>query len=148
MHAALLFFNSAPTANGDSYTVHSDGPIGSLLANDSDPDPGDTLSSSIVTSPTNRSLTNIGTGIYWYTRNSSTWTGTDSFTYKACDNQLPRLCSAPVTVNITVVNQPPVAVDDAYNIHGATAIGPFKANDSDPDGDPLNRVMLTFPTDC
>src|ERR1041385_5155804 len=146
MHAALPVFNSAPTAAGDSYTLHGNGSIGSVLANDSDPDPGDTLSSSLVTTPSNGTLSNTGNGNYTYTRNLSTWTGTDSFTYKACDNQTPRLCSAPVTVNITVTNQSPVAVNDIYDIHGATNIGPYAANDSDQDGDTLTTTQLTSPT--
>ena len=146
MHAALPFFNSAPTAAGDSYTLHGNGTIGSVLANDSDPDPGDTISASLVTTPTNGTLSNSGNGNYLYTRNSSTWTGTDSFTYKACDNQVPRLCSAAVTVNITVTNQSPVAVNDVYNIHGPTNIGPYAVNDSDPDGDSLTTTQLTSPT--
>jgi len=146
MHAALPLFNSAPTAVGDSYTLHGNGTIGSLLANDSDPDPGDTLSASLVTSPTNGSLSNVGNGNFSYTRNSSTWTGTDSFTYKACDNQSPRLCSAAVTVNITVANQAPVAVNDIYNIHGATEIGPYAANDSDPDGRFLQMLCMGEPS--
>src|SRR4051794_21775603 len=73
MHATLPFFNSAPTAVGDSCTLHGNGTVGSLVANDSDPDPGDTLSASLVTFPTNGSLSNIGNGSFSYTRNSSTW---------------------------------------------------------------------------
>jgi RHS repeat-associated protein len=145
-HRALLFFNSPPSANGDSYTLHGNGVIGSLLANDSDPDPGNTLSAVLVTTPTNGVLSNVGNGNFSYTRNSSSWTGTDSFTYKACDNGAPSLCSAAATVNITVTNQAPVAVTDVYTVHGSTIIGPYKANDSDADGDTLTSVQLTSPT--
>jgi len=146
VHAGFLFFNAAPTAAADSYTLHGNGTVGSLLANDSDPDLGDTLSAKLVTFPTNGTLSNNGNGYFWYSRNSSTWTGSDSFTYKACDNQYPSLCSAAVTVSITVTNQTPVAVNDVYNIHGYTIIGPYMANDFDPDGDTLSRSILTFPS--
>src|SRR5215831_16459594 len=36
-----------------------------------------------------------------------------------------------------VVDNPPVAVDDAYQVHGSTQIGNLLANDFDPDGDPI-----------
>jgi RHS repeat-associated protein len=146
LHVAQPFFNSAPTATADSYTLHGNGTIEPLLANDSDPDPGDTLSSTIVTFPTNGSLSDLGNSNYSYSRNSSTWTGVDSFTYKACDNQFPSLCSSPVTVTITVVNQAPVAVNDSYFVHGSAVIGPMKFNDTDPDGDALTFSIVTFPT--
>lgn len=146
VHVAQPFFNSAPTAMPDSYTLHSSFVIGPLVANDSDPDPGDTLSASLVTFPTNGSLTNVGNGNYSYSRNSSTWTGVDTFTYKACDNQSPSLCSSPVTVTITVVNQAPLAVNDSYFVHGGMVVGPMKANDTDPDGDALTFSIVTFPT--
>ena len=145
VHGVLSFVNAAPTAAGDSYTLHGNGTVGSVLANDSDPDPGNTISATLVTTPTNGTLSNSGNGNFWYSRTSPPWVGTDSFTYKACDNQWPSLCSATVTVNITIANQTPVAVNDVYNIHGPTVIGPYAANDSDPDGDPLTTTQLTSP---
>ena len=145
VRVAHLFFNSAPTANPDSYTIHLNGLIGPLTANDSDPDPGDTISASIVTFPTNGTLSNSGFNRFTYSRNSSTWTGTDSFTYKACDNQFPSLCSSAVTVTITVVNGAPVPGNDSYTVHGNTVIGPMKVNDTDPDGDTLTFGIQTFP---
>src|SRR2546422_6880677 len=44
------------------------------------------------------------------------------------------------------VNQPPVAGDDSYTLHGGGTVGPMFANDYDPDGDPINLDILTFPT--
>jgi RHS repeat-associated protein len=133
-------FNDPPTAVNDSYTLHNSFTIGSLLANDTDPE-NNTLSVQIVTFPTYGSLSGLNTGYYQYSRNSSSWTGTDSFTYKACDG--PNSCSSPATVTITVVNQPPVAVNDSYSVHGSGIIGPMKANDYDPDGDTLSFTLLT-----
>src|SRR5262245_55933207 len=120
VRGVLLFDNHAPTAITDTYTLHGNGTIGSVLANDSDPDPVNTIFPSLVTGPTNGGLTYVGNGNFYYSRYSSTWTGTDSFTYKACDNQSPSLCSSVVTVSITVANQAPAAVNDTYSIHGVT----------------------------
>lgn len=135
--------NSPPTAVNDSYTLHSSFFIGSLLANDTDPE-NNAMSVQIVTFPTNGSLSASTPGFYLYARSSSSWTGTDSFTYKACDG--PSSCSSPATVTINVVNQAPTAVNDSYSVHGGTVIGPMKLNDSDPDGDALTFSLLTFPT--
>jgi RHS repeat-associated protein len=43
-------------------------------------------------------------------------------------------------------NHPPVARDDSYNIHLPGYIGPFDANDSDPDGESLSFSIITPPT--
>jgi len=146
LHGVFLFDNHAPTATTDTYTLHGNGTIGSVLTNDSDPDPGNTIFPSLVTGPTSGGLTYVGNGNFYYSRYSSTWTGTDSFTYKACDNQNPSLCSSVVTVSISVANQAPVAVNDTYPVHGATIIGPYKVNDSDSDGDPISNIQLTSPS--
>ncbi|MCA1605071.1 MAG: hypothetical protein LC775_06285, partial [Acidobacteria bacterium] len=113
--------NSPPVAVDDSYTLHGNGVIGPMVANDSDAD-GNPITATLLTYPAYGSLSNVGWGRYSYSRSGSTWTGTDSFTYKACDNQ--SACSSPATVTINVVNQAPNAVDDSYNVHGYTQIGP------------------------
>jgi RHS repeat-associated protein len=41
-------------------------------------------------------------------------------------------------VTLNVVNNVPTATNDSYIVHGPTAIGPFMANDSDPDGDSIS----------
>lgn len=56
LYSPLLFPNSPPTANGDSYTLHGSGVIGSVLVNDTDPDPGNVLSAIVVTTPTHGSI--------------------------------------------------------------------------------------------
>ena len=137
--------NSPPVANADSYTFHGNGIAGSVLANDFDPDPGQSISATLLTFPTYGSVSNNGNGNFAYSRNSSTWTGTDSFTYKVCDSGFPILCSAATTVTINVVNQAPSAGADSYSVHGNTVIGPLTVNDSDPEGDPLSVTVLTSP---
>lgn len=69
--------------------------------------------------------------------------GADTFTYQANDGQS---LSNVATVTVTVVNRPPVAVNDtaSTNQGKAVAIGVL-ANDTDPDGDPLSVTNLTVP---
>ncbi len=134
--------NSPPTASDDSYTRHGNGTIGPLLQNDSDPD-GDPMHVQIETFPTEGRLFGIDGNSFSYGRNSQSFFGTDTFTYKACDNN--NACSGVATVTISIVNQPPIAADDSYAVHGGTNIGPMMANDSDPDGDPITWNFVTPP---
>jgi RHS repeat-associated protein len=136
-------FNSPPVANNDSYTVHGVvNTIGPLLQNDFDPD-GDTMSASIVTFPSHGQLTGLNGNSFSYRLNVSSFTGTDSFTYRTC---AAGACSGAATVTLTIVNQAPVVVSDSYTVHGGTHIGPMLANDSDPDGDQFNWVFDTPPS--
>jgi subtilisin family serine protease len=92
--------NTAPVAVDDGYkttqgttlTVEAPG----VLGNDSDAE-GDGMTATVVT-PANGTVTLEPTGRFVYTPNN-TFTGTDSFTYKAHDGEL---YSAPATVTITV----------------------------------------------
>lgn len=60
----LSFPNSPPTAVADSYTVHGSTLIGSLLANDSDPD-GDPISwHGVVVLPAHGTLSSTGNPAY------------------------------------------------------------------------------------
>ena len=131
-------------ASDDSYTRHGNGTIGPVLANDSDPD-GDRMTASAVTLPSHGSLSGLDGNSFYYTLSDTTFVGTDSFTYRACDPQ--QACSNIATVTINVVNQPPVANNDAYTVHVNGTIGPLRVNDSDPDGDSLKTPeILTFPS--
>jgi hypothetical protein len=59
---------------------------------------------------------------------------------------LAGLISLPENNWTAETNSPPTAVNDSYNVHGGTTIGPFMANDSDPDGNPISfNSIVTFP---
>ncbi len=132
--APPLLLNSPPVAVNDSYSLHSDNNIHSLnvLFNDSDPD-GDPLHPAFDTFPQHGQLT-FGNNNFGYQPEPG-YNGSDSFTYKACDNH--DACSV-ATVSIQLANATPVAGIDLYDAHGFTTIGPFLANDMDPDGDPIS----------
>ena len=135
--------NAPPVAADDSYSRHGDGLIGSVLTNDFDPD-GDTLSPSVVTFPSHGQLFGVQSGSRIYRLTDSTFTGTDSFTYRACDPQ--QACSNIATVTIQIGNTGPTANADSYIVHGTTTVGPMLANDTDPEGDSLSYDFVTAPS--
>lgn len=145
-----FFFNRAPVAEPDSATVAEGGTVSlldsgeaSVLANDSDLF-GDPLTASLVSGPSHGNVTLAADGTFSYGHDGGETT-VDSFVYQACDDGAPSLCdTATVTVAITPVNDPPVAVADAAEVSqggsvstlvgGATSL---LANDSDPDSPSL-----------
>ncbi len=141
--------NTAPTAVDDHYyvaagqTLTVDAP--GVLSNDSDPD-GDNLS--IASYPTDFSHAadfSFGAhGSFTYTP-ALGFTGDDTVTYIAQDENLAR--SAPATLTISVVdaaavNSAPVAVADHYTVTQGETLSisapGLLANDSDVDGDTMH----------
>ncbi|MFZ2279090.1 MAG: tandem-95 repeat protein [Prosthecobacter sp.] len=70
--------------------------------------------------------------------------GAGSFTFTAHD-QISSSATATITVNITPVNDPPVAVSDLVALRPGEPLLNFRpeANDRDPDGDLLSVVAFT-----
>ena len=140
-------------ADADTYTVDEDNTLtinadGGVLANDSDVD-GDDLEAVLVNGPANGTLTLGDDGSFTYEPNDD-FNGTDSFTYHATDGTLT---SATTTVTITVnaVNDTPVGTTDTYavdedNTLTVNADGGVLVNDSDIDGDNLEAVLVSSPT--
>jgi hypothetical protein len=132
--------NSPPVAVDDSYTVHVSLLI-SPMQNDSDPDPGDSISfQGITTQPQHGTLQIYNTGTYTY-RPTYGYVGSDSFTYTICDSH--SACSTG-TVNMTAVNQAPVANTDNYTVHTTKLFSPH-GNDTDPDGDSVSFQSISQP---
>ncbi len=136
--------NQPPVAVDDSATTPEETPVTiGVLANDSDPD-GDPLMVVAVSVSANGTPVNNGDGTVTYTPNSN-FTGTDSFTYTVQDGQ-GGSSTATVMVEMTPVNDPPVANDDAYSTSLDTilivAAPGVLGNDSDPDGDTLTAQLV------
>jgi hypothetical protein len=90
--------NVIPIATDDTATLIINTPnLIDVLGNDTDSD-GSLVSVTVMTSPTNGSLSSVGTSVT-YTPNSG-FTGTDSFTYAAVDNRGGS--SNTVTVTLTI----------------------------------------------
>jgi VCBS repeat-containing protein len=137
-----------PVAVADATTVVEDSgatPI-NVLANDTDVD-GGPISITSVTQPAGGAvaITGGGTGLT-YTPNPNFCTpgAPDTFTYTLT----PGGSTATVSVTVTCVDDPPVAVNDAATVNedaAATAI-PVLANDTDPDAGPISITSVTQPT--
>ena len=155
--------NTAPIAADDAGSVGEDGTLvvaaNGVLSNDSDPDPGDTLTVTHVNGnsgnvgaqialPSGALLTMNADGSYSYDTNgafnslSLGQTATDSFTYTATDSA-GATDTATLTITVNGANDAPVAADDAGSVAEdgtlVVAANGVLSNDSDPDAtDVLN----------
>ncbi|MEM6317594.1 MAG: Ig-like domain-containing protein, partial [Bacteroidota bacterium] len=144
----VVVLNRPPVALDDTNSTDEDIPFnGSVLPNDNDPENGSlTVNTTPIDQPDNGSVTLNTNGTYIYTPNAE-FSGTDSFQYEVCDNEVPSLCdTATVTITINPVNDNPVAVEDTNSTDEDTPVnGSVLPNDSDPEND--NLTINTTPID-
>ncbi len=143
--------NDAPTAVNDNATTPEEtSKTGNVLNNDNDVD-GDNLTVNItpITPPQNGSFFLLASGVYSYTPHTDFY-GTDFFEYEICDDGNPVLCdTASVTIDVTPVNDTPIANDDIWEVAENTMLSDnVILNDIDPDGDALgvNVIPIISPT--
>ncbi|MBM4090052.1 MAG: tandem-95 repeat protein [Planctomycetes bacterium] len=133
--------NQAPLAMDDSAVTDEDVPVAiAVLANDSDPDL-DPLTIESVTQGSHGSVAISGQEVI-YTP-SANYHGGDSFTYTISDGR-GGTDTAVVTVDITAVNDAPVAVADSFSTLKDQVLSVAQPgvliNDSDVDGDAFSAV--------
>ena len=108
--------NDAPVANNDTLTASEDTPViysaAQLLGNDTDADL-DTLTIASVTSGAGGTAVLNADGTVSFTPNAN-FNGAADFTYTVTDGTLTSN-TATVTVNVSPVNDAPIAVDDGIN---------------------------------
>ncbi|MCI0393414.1 MAG: tandem-95 repeat protein [Chloroflexi bacterium] len=136
--------NDAPVAVNDSAVTTEDAAVTvDVLANDFDVD-GDTLTVTVVTTPTNGVVVLNGMGTMTYTPDPD-FNGVDSFSYTIVDGQGGE-DTASVTIAVNPVNDAPVAVDDSATTNEDNPVAvAVLANDSDVDGDSLTVASVTPP---
>jgi len=137
--------NAAPVANDQGVSTNEDTAVAITLTA-TDTDVGTVLMYSIVTPPSNGTLTGMPPSVT-YTP-ALNYNGSDSFTYKANDG-LTDSNVATVSITVTSVNDLPVAVDDsALTTRNTPVIINLIANDTDIDGtiNPASVVITTLPT--
>lgn len=138
-------FNEDPEAEDDIIAVDEDDSVTfDPLANDSDPNAGDTLTVTDISDPSNGTLTDNGDGTYTYTPDPD-YNGPDSVIYTVSDGN-GGTDTATVTFNVAPVNDDPVAADDSDSTAFETEVQiDLLANDSDVDGDSLTVTSATVP---
>jgi LPXTG-motif cell wall-anchored protein len=137
--------SAAPVAQNDAISVDEDGTVtADLIGNDTDPNPGDTLTISNVTDGSNGLVTLNPDGTITYVPDAD-FNGNDLFTYTVCDDGTPIQCdSATVAVTVRPVNDPPVAVGDLSSTDRNSPVTiDVLANDSDIDGGALSISSAT-----
>ena len=113
-----------------------------VLTNDTDPD-AQLISVSSVSTPTRGTAVVNANGTITYTPNNG-YLGVDSFTYTISDGAGG---TATATVNITVGNRNPVAVNDTASTVLNTAVTiPVLTNDTDPDAQLISVSSVSTPT--
>jgi gliding motility-associated-like protein len=140
--------NDPPVAYNETYSTNEDITLvveeaNSVLLNDTDPD-GNALTAKLQTSTTHGTLTfNGDNGTFTYVPNAD-FNGSDSFTYVATDGFVYSN-EATVTINITPVNDSPVANDDTGTVDEGSSVSiNIVSNDSDIDGTlDLTSVVIT-----
>jgi hypothetical protein len=133
--------NDAPIADDQSVTTPEDTAKGITLTG-SDVD-STNLTFAILIGPTNGVLNglNTNTGALLYAP-ATNYNGPDSFTFSVFDGSL--YATGTVSITVTPVNDPPVAVDDTATTPEDTSVTiPVLANDSDVDGDTLTITLAT-----
>lgn len=117
-----------PVANDDTISLNPNNSINiNVLDNDVD---AISICDGSILGVTNGTAVISGTEII-YTPNNN-YTGSDTFTYKACNNDGE---SNVATVNITVNNNPPTAVNDTITLPAFdVAVIDVSSNDTDPQG--------------
>ncbi|WP_159518818.1 Ig-like domain-containing protein, partial [Sunxiuqinia indica] len=138
---------SEPQAINDSRSTPEDTPITiPVLANDLDCDANIVNSTLQITSdPTNGNVVVNSNGTVTYTPNKN-YNGSDQFTYQICDAD-GQCDEATVSIVVTPVNDPPVAVDDINNTFvNVVTLGKVLTNDYDVDGNSLTATLQTDPS--
>uniref|UniRef100_UPI0009B231EC tandem-95 repeat protein n=3 Tax=Vibrio parahaemolyticus TaxID=670 RepID=UPI0009B231EC len=139
-------FTVAPVADivADKVTVVEDTPtIIKVLGNDTFEDDGKVVSLDTNNGPANGTVSVNPDGSVTYTPDDN-YVGKDTFTYIVTSGGVSE--SSTVEVNVTPVNDAPVAKDDTATTQEATAVTiDVLSNDTDVDGDKLSIQSATVP---
>ncbi|MGQ9871046.1 Ig-like domain-containing protein [Leptodesmis sp.] len=143
--------NVAPIAINDTYGVSQNNTLNSnsILENDTDPDFTLPLTAQLAAGPTSAATFTLNpNGTFTYTPITN-FNGTDSFTYRVTDALGASSNIATVTITVTPVNQPPVAVNDSYTTGSSGSLlittPGILANDTDIDSSNLSAVLVSSP---
>lgn len=132
--------NDPPVAVDSSVTTTDNDDV-TIRLNASDVD-GQPLTFTIVTAPDDGNFGLSGARLTYTPAQNAT--GTRSFTFRVSDGAASD--TGNVTIQITSINEPPVAGDDFVATDpGVLLVVSVLANDADPDGDPLELASVDEP---
>jgi VCBS repeat-containing protein len=143
--------NEAPVASPDSFSTDEDlqltVPASGVLENDTDED-GNPLSALLVSNPIHGDLNLEADGSFTYMPDSD-FSGSDHFNYRATDG-LALSNIVAVTITVSALNDPPVALDDSFSLTEDTplVIDPpgILSNDSDVDSEAITATLVVSPS--
>lgn len=135
--------NDPPAAAAQSVTAVEDTALSiQLTATDAD---GDTLAYAVVTPPNHGTLTGTAPKLTYLP--ASNYSGLDSFSFRASDGDAGS--EATVSISVTAVNDPPVAMTDNYSTFRGTSLdvppAGVLANDTDAEGSVLHAAVVSAP---
>uniref|UniRef100_UPI003216531F Ig-like domain-containing protein n=1 Tax=uncultured Draconibacterium sp. TaxID=1573823 RepID=UPI003216531F len=147
-----IYGNIPPNVVNDSAVTNMDIPIDiPVTDNDYDLKTDINLGSlGVLIKPMHGSVVvDNSTGIVNYTPDPG-YVGPDVFKYKICDDAIPceeECGEAIVFITVRPANQPPIAVDDYFEVPCGDLNGNIILNDSDPDGNTIevNPIPVTPP---
>lgn len=117
-----LIPNNPPVANSDVFTAYNgEDAIFNVIANDLDPDGGQITALEIMYAPAHGIAVVQPDLTVKYTPTPG-YTGNDLFVYRVRDNWGEASNNALVTINVTGVNNPPVAAPDNYSVYQGQAL--------------------------
>ncbi|MBT7045617.1 MAG: tandem-95 repeat protein, partial [Gammaproteobacteria bacterium] len=141
--------NTTVAVDDAYYSIKDASVSGDVSANDYDPEGDNQVSFTLISSPSNGTLTWNSNGTFEYVPNAG-YAGNDQFIYEVCDNGNPVACDKATTyIVIADMNNPPLAENDINTSTINTPVsGQVLTNDVDPDGDPLtvNSTPINGPT--
>ncbi|HTD65021.1 MAG TPA: Ig-like domain-containing protein [Candidatus Limnocylindria bacterium] len=144
--------NDMPTVSDESYVTVEDTVLpvpvlNGVLVNDLDAD-GDVLSTVLISSTTNGTLTLNANGSFVYSPNTN-FHGVDHFTYRAADGASASAL-AIATITVTGVNDAPLVQNDSYNVSEDATLNAATPgvliNDVDVDGNSLAVELISGTT--
>jgi hypothetical protein len=130
--------NDPPTADDQSVSTPEDTALPIILTGD-DVD-GDTITFAIATGPAHGALTGTPPNVT-YTPNAD-YNGPDGFTFTTNDGPLTSV-AATVSITVTPVNDPPLAVDDGATTDEDTAISVSVLSNDDLGDEPTTITGVT-----
>lgn len=147
-HWTVTNTNRPPNASDDGYSITEGEPLEEpppgVLDNDSDPDGSPPTEAALVSSPDHGGLSLSANGSFVYTPDPD-FSGVDTFTYRAIDEEDAQSNVATVTITVENVNDAPVAQNQSLATAEDVPLPVILLVDDPDTGDVLSYTILNQP---